>query len=193
MKSNIITGLLFAFLISALLSSCATTKVPDSQVSPVYITNTKKFYLLSPSAIEKDVECQQVLNGKFGESAFLILAYTKADSNGIFLYLFNTLGTGMGSLNYDGIKVSFDSNVFPKKLKAEYIVADLQFAYYRLEEIQKSLSQLGLTVKEETVENKKTRTISSGKQIIEEITFENNIIMIKNLLRNYSYELTGIE
>ena len=100
--------------------------------------------MLSPENIQGNVDKVQLLQGSFGENSFTINSYLQADSNGIFLSLFNDLGSGMGDLNYDGNAVLFESSIFPKKLKAEYIIADLQFAYYKVEALQQALSLLGL-------------------------------------------------
>ena len=76
----------------------------------------------------------------------------------------------MGDLNYDGNAVLFESSIFPKKLKAEYIIADLQFAYYKSEALQQALSLLGLDFSSETLEDgTKVRLIKNKNNIIEEI------------------------
>lgn len=187
MKKLFISGGIF--ILFALLNSCSTTKLPESEVAPVYITNTKKFYLLHPAELENPVDAQQLLNGSFGSSSFSLLAYTQADENGIFMSLFNDFGTSMGNLSYDGIRVSFDSAIFPKALKAEYIVADLQFAYYKLDAVKKALSEVHLTVSETEENGVVVRKILNGKKCIEVITKNGNVLTILNNLRGYKYIL----
>ena len=88
---------------------CASTKqIENSTVAPVYITNTKKFYLMSPAEIENKIDALQLLNGKFGENEFVMQALLQADEKGIFLSLFNDFGVGMGNLTYDGSKSQCD-------------------------------------------------------------------------------------
>ena len=56
-------------LIILLLASCTTTKAAHS-TNPVYVTNTKKVYLLPPEAMEGSQDNVQLLNGSFGEQTF---------------------------------------------------------------------------------------------------------------------------
>ncbi len=189
---NFINKILILLSTSIFLISCSTTKsIQKSEINPVYITNTKKFYLLSPENIQGNIDKVQLLQGSFGDNSFSINSYLQADSNGIFLSLFNDLGSGMGDLNYDGNAVLFESSIFPKKLKAEYIIADLQFAYYKSEALQQALSLLGLDFSSETLEDgTKVRLIKNKNNIIEEIKQKDGVLTIENKLRNYKYVLT---
>lgn len=183
------SGLALLFCGLLCFTSCASLKNTHSEISPVFITNTKRFYLLAPESISSNVDKTQLLNGRFGQNEFSLLTYTQADSNGIFMSLFNDFGVSMGSLNYDGVSVQFDSNVFPKQLKAEYIIADLQFAYYSADSIKKALNDLGLEFTETVTDEKTERKILSSSKEIEVITIEKNQTSIKNLLRDYEYNL----
>lgn len=185
---------LFSFLI--FLSGCTSTKIiSESNIQPIYITNIKKLYLLPPSEIENNIDSEQLLTATFGNNTMALLAYLKADSKEIFLSLFNDFGTGMGNLVYDGINVSFDSPIFPENLKAEYIVADLQFAYYKVSSIQKLLKSIKMKMIVETneKEDSETRKIYNGPFLIEEIIKSGKNITIKNKLRGYEYVLQEVE
>lgn len=192
---------LFLPALCFLFFACASTRqMENSTVSPVYITNTKKFYLLSPSEIEKNIDAQQLLTGKFGENEFSMLAYLQTDKKSIFLSLFNDFGVGMGNLTYDGISAEFDSPVFPKTLKAEYIVADLQFAYYPVASIDETLKTIGMYMDVQKSEGGEIRTIYSNSilpmmtsKTIEIITKSSSEIRIQNLLREYEYNLKEAE
>lgn len=184
------TGLVALALCGLCFTGCVSARHSENfNISPVYVTNTKKFYLLSPDCIASPIDKSQLLSGRFGENEFTLLSYSQADENGIFLSLFNDFGVSMGSLVYDGATVTFDSNIFPKKLKAEYIIADLQFAFYSAEKVREALAELGLDFTEETSDGKTVRKIKNGEKIIEEITIENGNTSINNLLRNYEYNL----
>lgn len=184
-----------------ILASCASTKqAENSTVSPVYITNTKKFYLLSPAYIQGRVDAQQLLTGKFGENEFSMLSYLQMDEKGIYLSLFNDFGVGMGNLTYDGISADFDSPVFPKNLKAEYIVADLQFAYYSVDAINETLETIGMYIDVIKTQKGEIRTIYSNSilpmmtsQTIEVIVKNGSEINIENILRGYEYNLKEAE
>ncbi len=197
-KCHFVRVFLLLFSVLMFFSGCTSTKIiSESNIAPIYITNIKKLYLLPPSEIETDVDCQQLLTADFGGNSMAFLAYLKADREGIFLSLFNDFGTGMGTLSYDGMNVSFDSPIFPANLKAEYIVADLQFAYYKVNSIQKLLKsiKMKMTVESANDENDgtETRKIFNGPFLIEEINKSGKTIVIKNKLRGYEYVLQEVE
>ena len=219
----------FAVLcLSGFFLSCATTKSAASEntatkknhLHPVYVTNSKKIQLLSPSAMNGEKKALQLLEGSYGNNSFSLMCYLEADSSGIYISLLNEFGTGMGELSYNGERVNFESGVFPKNAKAEYIVSDLQFAYYRAEELKAVFDSAGLkfTVSggadEACVTDKlsgaegasgvsggsadlqiqsETRTIFDGEKCIERIVKNKNTITIDNYLRNYTYVLTEAE
>lgn len=186
----------FFLLFSAWIffSGCTSTKIiGDSNIEPIYITNIKKLYLLPPFDIEKNIDSEQLLTATFGDNTMAFLAYLKADENEIFLSMFNDFGTGMGTLFYDGVNISFDSPVFPQNLKSEYIVADLQFAYYKVHSIQKLLKSIKMKMVVEKNENSEKRKIYNGPFLIEEITKSEKSIVIKNKLRGYEYVLQEVE
>ncbi len=182
-------------LILVTLTSCSSTKKidADTELSPVYITNTKPIQLLPPSSMEGSESCLQLLNGDFGTQSFSLLVYFEADENGIFMTLLNDFGTDMGSLSYDGSSVLFESAVFPKNMKAEYILADIQNAYYKVEDLKANYEAAGLTFEVVNDGEKSIRRIKNGKKIVEEITISGNFIRIHNILRGYEYNLTGEE
>ena len=79
----------------------------------------------------------------------------------------------------------------PEDRRAEYIIADLQFAYYKSEALQQALSLLGLDFSSETLEDgTKVRLIKNKNNIIEEIKQKDGVLTIENKLRNYKYVLT---
>lgn len=187
------------FLFSIILSSCASTKNEvGSDISPVYVTNTKKFYLLPSNGIEKNVDDLYLLTGEFGKSSFTLLAYVQADENGIFVSLMNDFGASMGTLIFDGEKVTLDSEIFPKNLKPEYIVSDLQFAFYKPSVIKKNLSSIKMNF-EVAKENKtEVRTIINRRLLtenncVEKIEKTADEIKIENYLRGYTYNLQKAE
>ena len=185
----VITVPLFVLCMQFFLSCASTKNEIGADISPVYITNTKKFYLLSPDNIEKPVDSLQLLTGSFGDSSFVLQAFLQADANGFFLSLLNDFGTGMGNLVYDGTKITFDSAVFPKSLKPEYIASDLQFAYYKPSAIKKSLSELNLDFTLTNEDGKEIRRIMNGTKCIEQISKSDGVVDIENFLRGYRYNL----
>ncbi len=183
------------FLVFIVLCASSCVTVPPSSPSPVYVTNSKKIHLLPCDAIEKNMDVRQFLTGTYGRNDFSLMCYLKADENGIFLSVFNDFGTGLGNIVYDGKSVVFDTKVFPKNAKAEYIVSDLQFAYYSAIPLSAVLEEAGLFLSVEKNDgngrgvNTEVRRIFDGNKLVEEIEIFSGGVNIKNYLRDYSYSL----
>lgn len=197
-KNTFIVAAFFAGL--SLVSCGSTQKVIGSEVSPVYVTNSKKYYLIEPSKIERNIDSYIALKCKFGENEFTCLSMLQMNEKSVYLCLLSDFGTTLGELSYDGKKVDLECALLPKRMKGEFIVADLQFAFYRLDEISKTLNKIGLTVSASmdfaTVDNlsvKEVRSIMKGNKCIERITKTNKSVLIENLLRGYSYELVNAD
>ena len=188
-----------------MISCGSTPKVAGSDVSPVYVTNSKKYYLIEPSKIEKEIDSYLALKGKFGVNEFTCLSMLQMNDKGVETFALakialSDFGTTLGELSYDGKKVDLECALLPKRMKGEYIVADLQFAFYRLDEISKTLSKIGLSVNATmdfaTADNlsvKEVRSIMKGNKCIERITKTDKYVLIENLLRGYSYELVNAD
>ena len=84
--------------------------------------------------------------------------------------------------------------MFPKNLKAEYIVCDIQNAYYDSAALEANYKNAGLIFETERIldesgEPVEVRKIFEEKKLIEEITLKNGrevqSITIRNYLRGY--------
>ena len=205
MKKNTSVFLLISLFL-LILASCASNKniAARSEVQtaanlrPVYVTNTKKVNLLLPLYSAGVFDGLQLLNGSFGDTSFNLLSYTQIDTKGISLSLMNDFGADMGNLFYDGQKVIFDSAYFPKSLPGEYIICDIQNAFYDSAALEANYQNAGLIFEDtlilcETGTSEEVRKIYDGKKLIEEITILENTITIKNYLRGYEYKLTKLE
>lgn len=187
MRPRIFLPLIFTAFFAA---SCATTRQSGTQgVRPVYITNSKKIALLPPSDCAFAVDGAQRLTGTFGGTTFALLSYTQIDKDGISLILMNDFGTDMGTLSYDAAGVTFSSAFFPKNLPGEYIIADIQNAFYDAAALQSAYSASKLIFEAQTADNGEHRTIRDGTKLIEEIFITADGVTIKNYLRGYEYSL----
>jgi hypothetical protein len=174
--------------------SCATRHT-ISPYSPVYVTDRARYALLPPSNIAIPLDMAQQLTGRYGNQEFVLDAWVKADEGGITLALFNALGTDMGQLSFDDVGISFVSALFPPALKPEYIAADFQFCFYRVDALVRALKASGLTliaaIHDTPEGGKEVGTIFSGKQRIIEIVKTGETVQYTNFLRDYSYTLMG--
>jgi hypothetical protein len=168
------------------LVSCAA-KHDSSPYSPVYVTGRARYALLPPSDIEIPLDMAQQITGSYGNREFLLDSWVKADEDGITIALFNALGADMGQLSFDAARISFVSSVFPPELKPEYLAADFQFCFYRVDALVQALKASGLTL----IAEKDVRTIYSGRKRIIEIVKTGETVRYTNFLRNYSYTLRG--
>lgn len=201
--------LILTFALSLfLLFSCNSTRNPAElseaeatirrNTNPVYVTNTKKVYLLPVESIRTPVESYQYFEGDFGSKKFNSNLFLTADSSGISVLILNEMGIEMGLLVYDGESASLESTLFPKSLKCEYILLDLQNAYAEEDALKKHYASYGLEFEEvsQTASqgpDVKIRYIKNGKKIIEKISIFEKKIEIENILRGYSYRLTAAE
>ena len=202
-----IRSIFIAAVVSISLFSCATQAQLDSQnaplapqqapLNPVYVTNRAKVFPLSPDAIESEVEGYQMFSGHFSlkkrEMDFSSPLYLQADKEGVLIMLLTDFGVEAGTIAYDGEKTTVESNFFPSKMKGEYIILDLQNAYYSADALEAHYKKAGLFFCETATGETKVRTISDKNKIIEQITISPDFIQIKNLLRNYEYRLTMVE
>ena len=147
----------------------------------------------------------------FGGQVFDFNVYVISDSEKLSMTILNEFGTTLGNLFYNGSLLDFESTVFPKNLKAEYIVADFQLCLYQFDNLKTELSKIGLEF-ENTLEYEtdgtciETRILRQKNKMVSKITKNfitdsvsaENTKMLKsiryeNFLRGYSYTLTGEE
>ena len=175
---------IFAFA-AFLFASCA------SSPSKVFVTNTKRVALLPTDAISSTIEEYQLFSGKFGENEMSMPLFLQADSNGIQIMILNDFGIEMGGITYDGESADLDSPLFPKKIKPEYILLDLQNAYADFDRLKEHYAKSSLIFEEEQGEDGTVRRVKNGKNLIEQIEIKGNSVKITNVLREYEYRLQG--
>jgi hypothetical protein len=175
-----------------LFLSCATQRPGVSPgFDPVYVTNRAAYFLLPPGELETPLDMAQQISGQYGKEAFIMDAWVEADAARLTIALFNTLGTGMGDLNFREGELSFSSPYFPPSLKAEYIVADFQFCFYREAPLRRALEDCGLSLELLRGPGRELRTIREGETIIIEIVKTPEEVRYTNHIRGYAYTLRG--
>ena len=143
------------------------------------------------------VDSLQKMTANFGkDNSFDFDVYVISDSSQLSMTILNEFGTTMASLFYDGASLDFDSVIFPKQLKAEYIVADFQFCLYNVDDLKPALEKIGvnLEVTSEPAgdEIAEVRTLSKKGKVISKITKTALSIKYENFLRGYSYILSEV-
>lgn len=186
---SIVLTLSILISLSLFLVSCASS----SSLHKVYVTNSNRVDLLPVNAISQQIDEYQYFEGEFGDNSFSALLYLQADSQKIRILLLNEFGIEAGSIFYDGETAELESDFFPKNLKCEYIILDLQNAYADLSALKNHYEKYGLDFEEEIFDGKALRKTSKKGETIEEITITESQIVIKNVLRNYKYTLTKAE
>lgn len=177
-------GIIISCLLSILILSCASNHAEVKY--PVYVTNTSVVDLLPPADNVQEIDALFLVSIKTGKDTFSTLSYFTSDKSGMYISLINDFGVDMGSITYTGESLDMTTGVLPSALKAQYIVADLQFALYDDKAVNDALKKEGLSF----VCEKGCRIILKGKKEIEKITFdEDGGIKINNLLRGYEWTL----
>lgn len=192
--------LISAIVLSLVLVSCASSRNAEEEVhlNKVYVTNTTKVPLLPVSAIKEELDLFQIFEGKFGHKSFPnTMLNLQSNSEGIVILMLNDLGIEIGSIEYNGKSCVMNSSFFPKNLKAEYIVLDLQNAYADAEELKAHYKKHNLDFDETSAmvngQEAKIRTICKDGNIIEQIVLQNSNVEIKNKLRDYTYYLSFVQ
>ena len=157
---------------------------------PVHVTNARVVDLLPPEDMVSPIDALYMFTASFGTSSFYMQAFIQANEGGIFINLLNDFGSDMGTLTYTGNELSLASSVLPASLKAQYIVADIQFAYYDADAVAESLRRAGLDFIVTKDDGMELRRIMNGKKCIEEISITSSSVSIINHLRGYEYHLT---
>ncbi|MBQ4378961.1 MAG: DUF3261 domain-containing protein [Treponema sp.] len=191
-------------ILLSLFVSCSSSRI-EPAFSPVYVTNSSKYTVLPPVFMAGKLDAFQQMSAKFGDKEFEMPVYVVADETQLSMTVLNEFGTTLAGLFYDGSVLEFNSAVFPKNMKAEYIVADFQFCLYDSEELKSALSKIGIDFTTEKIpgtDGKTTeiRTLKKGKKIISKITVISetagnsiSLIQYENFLRGYSYTLKTLD
>ncbi len=186
------TIVLLLAVVCGVLLSCGSTKgVAGAKLNPVFVTDKATFQLLPTAMREKDVDAVQHITAKFGAREFESDCLLIADGDVLSLTMLNEFGTTVGELNYNNDLVVFNTALFPSAVKAEYIVADVQFCLYRADALCAALEAIGLRFEVSATDGGETRVVFDGEREIIHIEKSADTIAYTNVLRGYSYLLQG--
>jgi hypothetical protein len=135
----------------------------------------------------------QHITGAWDGREFILDAWTEADENRVVMVFFSTLGNGLGDLSFDQGGLSFSSPLLPPTVQAEYILADFQFCFYRVEALEPALKRAGLTLRVEQPAGGRpeVRLILEGDRPLIRIEKDAARVVYTNYFRGYSYTLEG--
>ncbi len=190
------------FIFALVLASCSTVREAGQTGQmekfsyKIHVTNAKTMNLMLPENMDGSVDRVYLFVGDFGNRSFIAPLYFLSDSQGMYISILNDLGTSLAELSFSETGVDFDSELLPgkmKKMKAEYIVSDIQAAFYKIDALKDHYRNSGLLFETHPAGKGEVRVIMDGKKVIMTITKDGNMVCIKNFLRGYSYELTGAQ
>lgn len=177
------------FSIGTFVVFFACTGSPSTRKAdnPVFLTNSVMYTFLDPSCIATNIDEVQRIYGAYGEREFSFLMYTIADDNGITLLVLNEMGSEVARITFtDGVVVTSDL-VRRLGFPAEYIVADFQLAFYRLDCLVSALSSKGISINEDY--SPRVRRFSEGNKEILRIDYYEKSLEFINSLRGYRYTI----
>ena len=175
------------FLVCAMFVSCKSVR----ESRPVYITDENTITLLPPSAAGASFETSQLLTGSFsGHEGFSGQAFLVVDERRLDLMMMTTTGQTICTILWDGENLCFSSPfIQASKIKAEYIVADMQMAFYDHNEVGKLISSSGLLFRFSSGGNTEERMVYRESELVWSMVKDGNMISVVNHLRNYRYDI----
>ncbi len=157
------------------VTSCASKKSEEVVLRPVFVTNSQTVQILPATVMEMELDYLYHLQVGTKEQTFSLMALTFAGPGYIELSLFNDFGHEMGYLSYGPEGVFLDCNVLPKALYAEFLINDLQLAWYPFEDISSNFrSSKKLWVEAEKTDSGSIRRVYKKKNLIEEVIITTN-------------------
>lgn len=177
---------IFAFALVACASSVSVSGFGEK----VYYSDSRYVYLLPPRAGTVSVEEEQEISGTFGERTFQAASWIRLNDSTIHVLLFGPMGNTLAELFYAEDSISFSSKwMDAKKVKPEYILADLQFCYYPARTLQRHFESAGFKFAENRNGGTFDRTLSENGKVILKMERSENRISLWNGLRGYSYKI----
>ena len=161
------------------------------QAARVYLTNSRAMRLLPPSALDRDLEWYQQIEGSYQGETYYLDAYVQADRDHLVMVAFNSFGTEIFELQYAEGSVRCSAALSLGSMRPEYILADFQLCFFPAGPVRRALSAAGLSFEERTEGDALVRTVRAGDELIVEIRRTAGEVRYRNLLRGYQYIVRG--
>ncbi len=180
-----------ALLACALVAvGCSSQRALAGSSARIFYSDARSVPLIPPWENTLFTEENQHLSGTFGDRNFSGESWMLLSDSTIHVMLFGNIGNTLAELVYTKDSVSFESSVMDvKKVKPEYILADIQFCYYPKEVLERNFSAAGFSFVEERRGKVLTRKLLENGTTILRMERTANRIFLKNELRDYSYSI----
>lgn len=176
---------LAALIMILVLASCNSLKVRMGEKAD--------FHLLPLDSVAEPLDSYQLVTGTFPgfDEGIALEAWLVWDDVSLEMMLFAPTGQTMGKVVYDGKNITFESAFIPEyRVVGLYMVADMQLCFASSGALDSELSACGMTLVEGYGGGKLIRrSVSEGNVPLYEITYDDAVITVSNLLRGYSYSI----
>ena len=209
---------IFAFICLLLGGICLTSchhALVKSESTPIYYSDSKFVNLLPTQVMVGSIDEVQHMEGSFSKGAssadsqadtsstsFNSDVWVRANDSILSVVLFGSFGTTLAELTYAHDSIHFSSSVMDvEKMKAEYVLADLQACFYPFDVLQKNFEKSGFVFVEKRFEASDGMASTSDNADFERLLTENGNVIFRivrkgkeinfvNELRRYQYHIT---
>jgi hypothetical protein len=166
--------------------ACSAYKL--RQPGEIYISSGVRVSILPPSAFKGELSAVQEIRLFHGGAERVMTGVLKISPSGLRVIVFADMARVL-TLNHTsaGIECEISPLVPAPKIEPEYILFDVQLAYFPVDAIDRALPK-GMSFREEGA----ARTLYRGERKIASIAREGGTIEFTNFERSYSYRIGPI-
>ena len=170
------------------LISCTTRSA--HLATKIYYSDSHFAHLILPKFSNISIEENQQMTGSYGDKKFSGNSWMLLNDSLIHVMLFSSMGNVIAELIYTQDSVFFNSRwIDSDKVKAEYVIADVQFCYYPAKILSENFQKAGLHLRESQEGSSLRRSLSEGKSEILVMEKSKGRIRFENKIRNYRYQI----
>ncbi len=113
---------------------------------PVYLSKTATFALISPNEWAPTLESQTLMQATYASKNYTFQFVLSMTTSNITVLGLTDTGQELFRLGYEQDHLSFSSLIPKNRLKPEYLLADIELAYFPIEILNDRLHASGLTL-----------------------------------------------
>lgn len=176
------------------VSSLPPTPKQKKEKPPKPVTaklGSKKWTLLPPKACPKTIDLTAAISGKFGKTAVdFNVVFTVADV--MTLVIMDDFMVTLGEVTFDGVTLTNTCPILSEELAAA-ILCDMEFLYYKDEELAASIAPLKMRLLVHGVSGTTFRIVMTKDKSLRQQELKGEEVAIDNFSQKYHYTLTIIE